>query len=120
DPDNRRPVDYNTLESQVTEFSVMDEYSGLKNLWANRSNGHIKTWFVKQLAGLRADYPDLFEKGSYKPLKAEGPLKEQVLAFTREYKTDWLLVVIPLHTASIEENNDHLLIDWSDTTIEVP
>jgi len=120
DPDNRRPVDYNTLESQVTEFSVMDENSGLKNLWANRSNGHIKTWFVKQLAGLRADYPDLFEKGSYKPLKAEGPLKEQVLAFTREYKTDWLLVVIPLHTASIEENNDHLLIDWSDTTIEVP
>src|SRR5690606_21553080 len=49
DPDNRRPVEYELFVSSLNSFNSKDQ-SSLENLWTDRNNGHIKTWFVKMLA----------------------------------------------------------------------
>jgi malto-oligosyltrehalose synthase/4-alpha-glucanotransferase len=120
DPDNRRPVAYDLLEASLNKMKAINGEGGLKELWDNRKNGNIKAWFVKQLAETRKQDPDLFSRGIYLPVEVEGRLKDHVMAFVREYKRDWILVVVPLHTASMEYKLSFSDIDWSDTYITMP
>ncbi|HEX8314795.1 MAG TPA: malto-oligosyltrehalose synthase, partial [Flavisolibacter sp.] len=122
DPDNRRPVDF---ESRVQALQSLDEKSGdelFHHLWENRYNASIKLWTIRQMMELRKTSPDAFTEGEYIPLHAEGTYKEHVLAFARRHKGSVFVIALPLHTAilSKEQGNDFLNIDWKDTKINLP
>src|SRR5690606_31595895 len=119
-PDNRRPVEYNLLEKSLTELNEINKGVEWKSLWDNRADGKIKTWFIKQFANARKNNPELFNKGRYQPVEVRGALKNYVLAFVREYKREWILVVIPLHTAAMEDGNFIDNTGWSETYISLP
>ena len=120
DPDNRRPVDYQKRMKFLQEME--DTPPSLNHLWLERENGKIKLWLTTRLLALRQKYPDLFHYGAYNALEVQGALKENILAFSRSYREDILLVIIPLHTAALceRQQTDLFNLDWQDTCIYLP
>jgi malto-oligosyltrehalose synthase/4-alpha-glucanotransferase len=123
DPDNRRPVNYQILESTLKK--LLDGKEGnlrdfLLDLYSRKEDGEIKMWLTHLLLQERLQNPDLFIYGEYIPLEITGRYRENILAFTRSYKNEWYVVIIPLHTAMLNEKQDSQIINWGDTIIELP
>jgi len=74
DPDNRRPVDYATRESLLAR---------LEEGWLPEvdDTGAAKLHVVRTVLRLRRERPALFT--GYRPLTADGPTADHVVAFTR-------------------------------------
>ncbi len=85
DPDNRRPVDFETRRAFLDEFT-RDGPSGVDwaALLASWQDGRTKLAIVAALLDLRRRHPALFAEGSYEALEVTGPDAERVLAFVRE------------------------------------
>lgn len=83
DPDNRRPVDFEARRRalQDVEAAGADPAPFL----AAPADARIKLWLTRRaLAALRAR-PEVFLKGDYSPLAAEGPQARRVCAFARRH-----------------------------------
>ncbi|HEY0898646.1 MAG TPA: malto-oligosyltrehalose synthase [Sphingobacteriaceae bacterium] len=115
DPDNRRPVDYKTnlaiLEGLENEVDV-------HALWKSRFDGRIKVWLTSRLFRLRKQFSKLFSEGDYLPLDATGKFGDQVFAFARRYRGQWIAVAVPLHLARFMDDLDSF--DWADTRLILP
>jgi malto-oligosyltrehalose synthase/4-alpha-glucanotransferase len=122
DPDNRRPVDYQLRQQWLTEFEEYDQDRLLEKLWENRHNAQVKLWLTSQLFNLRQNNPVLFTTGEYISLKTRGIYKDHLLAFARKEKKDFYVIVVPLHTAQLceEQKTSFFDIDWKDTTVVLP
>ena len=90
DPDNRRPVDFDSAAVTLADGSVR------------------KQAITAEALGLRRDRPELFT--SYTPLHAEGPAAEHVLAFDRGGAVA-VTTRLPVGLAAK---------GWGDTTIALP
>jgi malto-oligosyltrehalose synthase/4-alpha-glucanotransferase len=112
DPDNRRPVDF---ESRSRALSANTPHAAL---WQDRYSGGIKIWLTSLLYKLRGGSPDLFSKGAYIPLRIKGKYKKNLIAFARKYLNDWLIVVAPLHLAALEVKIE--MLDWENTKVVLP
>jgi (1->4)-alpha-D-glucan 1-alpha-D-glucosylmutase len=93
DPDNRRPVDFDTRRAALSEMMANPaSTSGFaKGLLHNWSDARIKlyiTWIGLQL---RRQNPMLFISGDYVPIYARGPQADHVVAFARRYEERWVL-----------------------------
>lgn len=122
DPDNRRPVDFRKRTSWLDELEGYDADGLPGKLWKDRRNGKIKLWLTQRLFQLRRQYPELFTKGEYIPLKIRGAHKEHLLAFGRRQKKDVFVVVVPLHAALLcrQQEKEFSEIDWKDTHVMLP
>ncbi|MCE0483206.1 MAG: malto-oligosyltrehalose synthase [Methylacidiphilales bacterium] len=98
DPDNRRPVDY------VYRTTLLDGLAkrGAKELLENWKDGGIKMRITRALLSLRRDQPELFALGDYQALHLAGPKADQVVAFSRRWRTAELLVIVPRRLDLIE------------------
>jgi (1->4)-alpha-D-glucan 1-alpha-D-glucosylmutase len=101
DPDNRRPVDWETRESRLSVVQAGSGSEGVARLevlreWRDRiSDGTLKLYLTRRLLRIRRDDADSFSTGSYQPLRAEGERGEQVLAFRRGEGDSARVVVVP-------------------------
>lgn len=123
DPDNRRAVDYGHLKKLLETLPEIERgEKELQQLWNNRAGAQIKMWLVQRLFQLRNEQPDFFAYGDYIPLKTKGRYKDQVLAFARKHKQDWLVVLVPLHLAAVlhEQEKSDFNFDWDDTVVLLP
>ncbi|NGM66934.1 malto-oligosyltrehalose synthase [Sphingobacterium sp. SGR-19] len=122
DPDNRRRVDYAIRQQYLQEIDELANDNVLPILWKERYNGKIKLWLMKTLLAIRNKYSSIFTKGEYVPLEVKGKYHEHILAFARNHKDEWLVVVVPLHLAAIEELRNRVVqgFDWQDTTVVLP
>jgi (1->4)-alpha-D-glucan 1-alpha-D-glucosylmutase len=96
DPDNRRPVDFSKRMQYLHEIEKgikEDIYSLIGRLRQEASTGKIKLFLIYQLLNRRRRFPDLFEKGEYIPLRAEGKYKECIVAFARKHQGQWAIIV---------------------------
>ncbi len=146
DPDNRRPVDYETrqilLDEVVTGIEGNDdsrrEYIG--SLVDSPEDGRIKLHVVRSALAARREHPDLFSRGQYIPLFAEGPAKDHLLAFARVGCTQDVssssaspstddrchtaaIVVVPRLTTTLVSEPALAPFGgaaWSDTVIQLP
>jgi (1->4)-alpha-D-glucan 1-alpha-D-glucosylmutase len=75
DPDNRRSVDFEGLESTL--------HGLLRPAGELPANGTpaAKLWVTRQALHARRDHPECF--ADYRPLQTEGPLRAHVVAFDR-------------------------------------
>lgn len=64
----------------------------------------------------------LFEKGAYVPLETEGRYKDNIIAFARDHRPDWVITVAPRFlTGLVKENQLPLGAEvWEDTRIILP
>ncbi|MCW2715963.1 MAG: malto-oligosyltrehalose synthase [Frankiales bacterium] len=102
DPDNRRPVDFETRAAMLRE---LDEGAGPPPVDAS---GRAKLHVVATLLRLRRDRPELFlASATYTPVDAG----RRALAFLR---SDEVLTVAPVRALAIEQTG------WADDAVEVP
>jgi (1->4)-alpha-D-glucan 1-alpha-D-glucosylmutase len=85
DPDNRRPVDYDTRQEFMKE--LCSAQSGdlnvlCEDLLRNYHDGRIKMWTIMRTSHFRRDNPELFRHSTYVPLEVTDK-QEHVCAFVR-------------------------------------
>ncbi|WP_433740833.1 malto-oligosyltrehalose synthase [Pseudomonas putida] len=117
DPDNRRPVDYASRQQALREVVEVPE------LLANWRDGRIKQHLIARTLNLRAEYPALFDRGTYQPLEVAGSQAQRVLAFVREHEGKRAIVIVPIRCARLLENSAEPQVgapQWGDTRVHLP
>jgi (1->4)-alpha-D-glucan 1-alpha-D-glucosylmutase len=126
DPDNRRPVDYSLREKLLAGLKALDEGSlaaGARSLLDGWEDGRPKLHLTRRALALRNERPELFERGEYVPLEAEGERADHLVAFARRLGEEAAISVSPRLYASLTDDSGPLLPDpetWAGTRIEVP
>lgn len=117
DPDNRRPVDYAAREHALQAPVAFED------LLAQWRDGRIKQALIAQALALRAEYAELFRRGSYQPLQVLGEQAHHVLAFAREHEGRQAIVIVPVRCATLLDNSAVPQVDalrWGDTRVVLP
>ena len=128
DPDNRRPVDYSTRLKILQEMQKWPESAEhlkphVRELINHMSDGRIKMYLTWKALCLRKQYPELFLRGNYRSLNAQGPKAKHLLAFTRECEKSELIVAVPrLCSKLFNGNGESSAIQdwWKETSLELP
>ena len=88
DPDNRRPVDYGIRIKALAGLKAAEAEIGPRKLFRklldSREDGRIKLYIIYRCLNFRRDRNDLFQRGDYRPLEAQGARARHVCAFTRQ------------------------------------
>jgi (1->4)-alpha-D-glucan 1-alpha-D-glucosylmutase len=117
DPDNRRPVDFAARE-QSLDPDVLPP--ALAVAWRD---GRVKQAVIAAALRLRAALPDLFARGDYVPLAAEGAIARHVIAFARQHQRAVALIIVPRLPFALLSDAASVLIPpaaWSDTALILP
>jgi (1->4)-alpha-D-glucan 1-alpha-D-glucosylmutase len=115
DPDNRRPVDFDYRRKLLA--GMKPGGVDLRGLSGNWHDGREKLFLIAAALRLRREHPDLFAKGEYIPVAAEGARAGQVCAFLRRDGATTLLVAIPRLVCSLHGGGE---MDWGDTALVLP
>jgi (1->4)-alpha-D-glucan 1-alpha-D-glucosylmutase len=96
DPDNRRPVDFESRKRVLGEVrdDLRPRVELARELYQSWPDGRIKLFLTQ--AGLRArrDNPGIFGDGEYAPLEPQGNRAERLVAFARREKDGGTAVCI--------------------------
>ncbi|MBJ9974015.1 malto-oligosyltrehalose synthase [Pseudomonas sp. S75] len=117
DPDNRRPVDYPARRVSLEQQAPVSE------LLTHWRDGRIKQALIARVLERRRAHPQLFQRGAYLPLDAQGRHADKVLAFARLGEGERAIVVVPrLASELLGEASTPLIApqDWGDTRIVLP
>jgi (1->4)-alpha-D-glucan 1-alpha-D-glucosylmutase len=124
DPDNRRPVDYALRARLLDELTTAAPSPALaRNLLAQKEDGRIKLYLTSRALAFRAAHPDLFARGDYLPLTAEGSAADHVVAFARRFEDEEIIVAVPRLVAGLlgKELGDPTGPEgWGDTRLIPP
>lgn len=125
DPDNRRPVDYETRKQSLADMERRfreDPTALVDQLVKSRYDGRVKQLVTWKGLACRRSKRDLFLDGQYLPLTAKGPAADHVVAFARRLHGDWLLCVVPRLTLSLPTGSAWPLGEaaWKDTRLTLP
>jgi (1->4)-alpha-D-glucan 1-alpha-D-glucosylmutase len=125
DPDNRRPVDFARrkafLES-LRRHDGSDAPGFLSELLEQWRDGRVKLYLIQKTLRFRRHHRDLFERGSYVPLYADGNLREHVCAFTRRLDSRWVIAAAPRLLLGVLESSALPLgaSVWQDQKLPLP
>jgi (1->4)-alpha-D-glucan 1-alpha-D-glucosylmutase len=127
DPDNRRPVDFALraalladLRERIAAGDLLNLARDLVDHWPD---GRIKLYTIHRALTCRRAAADLFRRGAYIPLQAEGARKEHLCAFARQGDGRTVLTVVPRLTARLTDNGTRLPLGrdlWADTWLVLP
>jgi (1->4)-alpha-D-glucan 1-alpha-D-glucosylmutase len=117
DPDNRRAVDYTARRASLAAMHTQDMAALLRD-WGS---GRIKQTLIARLLRWRARHPEPLHRGTYRPLRAQGPLARQVIAFTRgDGAASVIVIVTRLATRYLDDGLPRIApAHWSDTRVRV-
>jgi len=140
DPDNRRPVDFETrqalLDQVITAAEGHDDtrLDYIRKMVAHPEDGRIKLHLIHSLLAARREDASLFASGDYFPLMAEGPGRDHVLTFARESRTKGsatgsdsrsaaAITLAPRLTTTLPGEPNAAPVGeaaWSDTVVRLP
>ena len=103
DPDNRRPVDFDSRREALSAVACSD----WPELVARWPDGRIKLALMQRLLGLRIQSPALFHEGDYEPIQIDGRDRDHVIAYMRSYGRDGVIVAAGRHFASATGQGSH-------------
>jgi (1->4)-alpha-D-glucan 1-alpha-D-glucosylmutase len=107
DPDNRRPVDYDTRRALLAELPGLT----VRHVWERIEEGLPKLWTIYHALRTRRRYPAAFgDRGAYTPVRAAGEKAAHLIAYLRGRT---VAVLAPCLVWRLAGN-------WSDTQIEIP
>jgi (1->4)-alpha-D-glucan 1-alpha-D-glucosylmutase len=117
DPDNRRPVDYESRRRYLAELreAPMD----IDDLVRSMPDGRLKLWVTAQGLRLRRHEPELFAKGSYVAVGAEGSRARNVVAFGRAHGQRSVLIVTARFFMDFRDEVPRGSA-WADSWLDVP
>jgi (1->4)-alpha-D-glucan 1-alpha-D-glucosylmutase len=123
DPDNRRPVDYDTRRQLLAGLQPCSGRAAspetIGDLLAQRSDGRVKMYVMNRALAGRAKLRDAYEAGEYTGLTTAGARRECVFAFARGGRA---ITCVPRLVATLTPDGTPPLgaAVWSDTRIELP
>ena len=107
DPDNRRPVDFDTRRKLLADLKTATP----EQVMARVDDGLPKLWLIKQALALRKRHPDWFgPDAGIHSLRATGARAEHVIAFARG---TFVVAVAPRLVIKLAG-------DWQDTKLALP
>ena len=116
DPDNRRPVDY------AARDAVLGSDDGIATLVTRWRDGAIKQRLVRALLTDRSASPDLYARGDYTPLAADGARRRNVVAFARTHGAHRLATIVARYPGALTGGDGAPIGEgaWHDTAVAVP
>ena len=125
DPDNRRPVDFKKRQSLLQDIIHRAQTNLLElvsELLAAKEDARIKLFLIYRALKARNEAIELFQKGTYLPLMAEGKHKNCVIAFARSYDQRWSITVAPRFFTMLVQPGVYPLGErvWQETSIVLP
>jgi (1->4)-alpha-D-glucan 1-alpha-D-glucosylmutase len=128
DPDNRRPVDYETrrrfllaLQERVAKLG-QDLRPLARELTAAPDDGRIKLFLLWRGLNCRRAHPGLFTSGEYLPVETAGAAADHVFSFVRHDGGKLALAVVPkllTKLLPVEQMPCGPAI-WKDTLLRLP
>ncbi|MGE0278201.1 MAG: malto-oligosyltrehalose synthase [Nitrospiraceae bacterium] len=129
DPDNRRPVNYESRMQILNELTQAVHAAGadrrqlVRRLLDDKTTGHIK--FYVAMAGLecRRTHQRLFSAGRYATLEAGGEKEHHVFGFARVDEQNAALAVVPRLVGSLMPDSSAAPLGdkvWRDTWVALP
>jgi len=129
DPDNRRPVDF-AARARMLDRIQADLAAGAsraevaRTLFANPEDGAIKLYLIWTALNHRRANPDLYLRGSYRPVDVGGERKENVVAFHRSFRGRNVVAVAPRLVAGMMGEDATIPPVgpdvWGDTELALP
>ncbi len=108
DPDNRRPVDY---ESRAALLSQLEAGMGIDEVVRGAEQGLPKMWILYRALNLRKQRPEWFgPDAGYTPLVVAGRKAEHAIAYLRG---ETIATIVPRWNLKLAGN-------WSGTTVALP
>jgi (1->4)-alpha-D-glucan 1-alpha-D-glucosylmutase len=125
DPDNRRPVDYETRRALLAGIKAKADENLLarvRELLSTKEDGRIKLYLIREALKTRRENRELFQEGEYVPIETAGLLKEHVIAYARRYGQAWAVTVAPRYLFTLTGEGNHPLGEetWKDTALLLP
>jgi (1->4)-alpha-D-glucan 1-alpha-D-glucosylmutase len=124
DPDNRRPVDYTGRTRLLRGLARRRSSRRLAaELLETKADGRVKLYLTSRALACRAAYPNLFARGDYIPLAAEGAATDHIVAFGRRDGENEFITVVPRLVVGLTRKE---LVDpigpevWGDTQLLLP
>jgi (1->4)-alpha-D-glucan 1-alpha-D-glucosylmutase len=111
DPDNRRPVDFQSRQQALEQV----QKASADELFQHWPDGLVKLFVITRLLRLRRREPELFQKGSYASVYANGLASNSCVSFFRRHEEKRVLVVVPRLTTRLGEPSTPL--DWKDSQL---
>ncbi len=119
DPDNRRPVDFDTRR----QLADSDASRDAADLLADWRSGAIKLSIVLKALQVRREQPSLFTTGNYTPLAVNGAHAGSVLAFLRSDGAPAAITIVPVRARALLGDSDRPMVppaSWGDTAVTLP
>lgn len=113
DPDNRRPVDYESRQQMLDSISNANP----SELMADWKSGKIKLFLIQKLLVHRRENPVFFQHGSYQSVEVTGTHAGRVIAFLRDFEREQLLVIVPRVSSSL--GFAPVADTWQDTSLSI-
>lgn len=125
DPDNRRPVDFEKRNHYLNEIKEKEQgniLDLLEELLSSMENGKIKLYLIHRMLQIRNSFSELFNQGNYHSLEINGKYKDHIIAFCRNFESQWSLTVAPRFLTDIVEEGRNPFGNeiWEDTQIGIP
>jgi (1->4)-alpha-D-glucan 1-alpha-D-glucosylmutase len=117
DPDNRRPVDFARLESDLEAMEAYLEpvpsprQDWAASLWSRWPTGEVKHYALARCLRWRQAYPDLFVQGGYEPLEFAAPDGEYA-GFARRHGDQVLLACLHTRALTRPAGELRLPVEW--------
>ncbi len=125
DPDNRRPVDFQSRQKYLEEIKTRSESDSdglIAELLQNPENGKIKLFLIYKLLQARKEYLDVFQRGGYEKLTVAGSLKTHIVGFARELPEQKIIAIAPRLLSSLIGEGEYPFGEqvWQETRIIPP
>ncbi len=126
DPDNRRPVDYNSRAAALAAIARIlegERAGAAQDLLSSWQDGRVKLYVLHRALTLRRERPELFQHGGYVPLTAQGPRHDNVCAFARTHDAQMAVAVVPRLVARLVREPDGLPLGqqvWGESFLPLP
>ncbi len=105
DPDNRRSVNYQRLQTLLARVRAAESENPaalLDRLVAEPTDGSLKLFVTRCALRFRRQHRAVFAKGSYLPLRSTGDRHKQLVAFARSFRETTVVVLAGRFFAQLE------------------
>jgi len=126
DPDNRRPVDFETRRATLAELRpqmARDRTALVRELARSNFDARAKMFVTHAALEFRRRHETLFRDGHYIPVEVQGPHRAHVCAFARRRGDELAVIVAPRWTVGLTRGAEVPPLGeevWADTTLELP
>ncbi|HYO25824.1 MAG TPA: hypothetical protein VEQ85_12855, partial [Lacipirellulaceae bacterium] len=121
DPDNRRPVDFESRAQALAHLQGAQDHdlqALLGELGAHLGGDHSKLYVTYRALAVRTRLADLFTHGEYRPLPTSGAHADRLIAYERRQGEQRVAVVVPRHVQCLLRDDGSLA--WDDSRVELP